>query len=171
MAEAIPSALGRLDPWRRSRLLALASLALLALVLAVPTGGQPMPTLGPEALSAWLVRDAPPLLLDTRGRAVYLAGTLPGALDAGTDPAGYLPDSRGGDAVLILEPGTDPAPWITRLAAFGYQTQILAGGLSAWRAAGLPVVSPEASFARPGSHPFVIPRGLCEMNTPADRFD
>jgi rhodanese-related sulfurtransferase len=151
--------------------LAFASLALLALALAAPTGGQPTSTLDPKALSAWLVQDAPPLLLDTRGRAAYLAGTILGALDAGTDPAGYLPDSRGGNVVLILESGADPASWTARLAAFGYQAQILAGGLPAWRAAGLPVVNPEASFARPGSHPFVIPRGLCEMNTPADRFD
>jgi hypothetical protein len=73
--------------------------------------------------------------------------------------------------VLILAPGVDPTPWDQRLVGFGYRVRALDGGLAAWRAAGLTVVRPEAGFARPGTVPFVIPRGLCEMNTPADRFD
>lgn len=159
------------SPWRQWRLvLALVALVHVIVGAAGEDSGPSTPTLNPETLSSRLVQDEPPLVLDTRGRAAYLTGTIPGALDAGTDPAGYLPDSRGGNAVLIVEPGTDPAPWMNRLLGFGYRVQVLGGGLPAWRAAGLPVVNPQAGFATPGSRPFVIPRGLCEMNTPADRF-
>ncbi|WP_162008600.1 rhodanese-like domain-containing protein [Thermochromatium tepidum] len=151
-------------------MVAVAALVYVIVGTAGTDRGRPLPTLSPETLSNRLTQDRPPLVLDTRGRTAYLTGTIPGALDAGTDPAGYLPDSRGGEVVLIIEPGTDPAPWMNRLLGFGYRVEVLAGGLSAWRAAGLPVVDPQSSFARPGSRPFVIPRGLCEMNTPADRF-
>lgn len=164
---------GRGRSWWRHWLpmVAVAGLIHAALGLAGQGSESPAPTISPETLSSWLIQDDPPLLLDTRGRAAYLAGIIPGALDAGTDPAGYLPDSRGGGVVPILEPGVDPAAWISRLVGFGYRVWTLDGGLPAWRAAGLPVVNPQASFAQPGSHPFVIPRGLCGMNTPADRFD
>ena len=86
--------------------------------------------------------------------------------DVGPNPEGFLPDSRGGEAVLILEPGIDAAPWGARLSGFGYQVQVLDGGM----AAGLPVASPESSFVRPGSVPFIVPRGQCEMGTPSESF-
>ena len=125
----------------------------------------------PESLSKWLDEHDPPLLLDVRDRAAYRDGTLPGALDAGTDPAGFLPDSRGGDVVLVLSDDAQLAPWRLRLTDFGYRVHVLAGGMSAWRAAGFPVQRPETEFVRPGTVPFVVPRGICEINEPAEVFD
>jgi len=110
-------------------------------------------------------------MLDVRGRTIYREGSIPGALNAGTDPAGFLPDGRGGDVVLILAPGTLVEPWRARLADYRYRVYLLAGGMSAWRAAGLPEEKPEMSYTKPGSVPFVIPRGLCELNEPSQSFD
>lgn len=109
----------------------------------------------------------PPLILDLRDADAYSVGTIPGALRGGFDPEGFLPDGRGGTAVLI-EPGDAPrrAAWARRLRGAGYTVLVLAGGFSAWRAAGLPVETP-GGFAVPGTTPFIIPRGLCEQNEPA----
>jgi rhodanese-related sulfurtransferase len=115
----------------------------------------------------------PPLVLDVRGRAAYLAGTIPGALDAGTEPAGFLPDGRGGAVVLVMSYPPDPerlAGWVRRLANAGHVVRLLEGGLPAWRRAGLAVETAHESFVRPGTVPFVIPRGLCEQNEPAQVF-
>lgn len=124
--------------------------------------------------AAELVRRAservPPLILDLRDADAYSAGTIPGALRGGFDPEGFLPDGRGGTAVLI-EPGdaSRQAAWARRLRGAGYAVFVLEGGFSAWRAAGLPVETP-GSFAVPGTVPFIIPRGLCEQNEPAQEY-
>ena len=152
--------------WPRST-----SLLLLVSLGCAWAAGEGVEPIGPAELSAWLSRADAPLVLDVRGRDAYLEGTVGDALDAGTDPAGFLPDSRGGDLVLILPEGALAEPWGTRLSDFHYRVYILAGGLTAWRAAGLPVQSPEESFVRPGTVPFVIPRGLCEMNEPAQAYE
>ena len=145
-------------------------LAFGAWVLAAAAWGQTLPTLSPQVLAGQLAGPTPPRVLDTRGRAAYLEGSLAAAQDVGSNPEGFLPDSRGGEAVLILEPGIDPAPWLARLSGFGYQIHVLDGGMAAWRAAGLPVESPESSFVRPGSVPFIVPRGQCEMGTASESF-
>jgi thiosulfate/3-mercaptopyruvate sulfurtransferase len=147
------------------------SLAMLGCcVLAAAAWSQDPTTVSPQALSKRLAGPNPPLVMDTRGRAAYLEGSVSGALDVGPDPAGFLPDSRGGEAVLVLEPGADPTPWSERLIGFGYRVQALETGMPGWRAAGLPVATPESSFVRPGSVPFVVPRGQCEMTAPAESF-
>jgi thiosulfate/3-mercaptopyruvate sulfurtransferase len=139
-------------------------------VLAAVAWGQTVPTLSPQTLAGQLAGPNPPQVLDARGRAAYLEGSLAAAQDVGPNPEGFLPDSRGGKAILILEPGIDPAPWRARLSDFGYQVHVLDGGMAAWRAAGLPVENPESSFVRPGSVPFIVPRGQCEMGTPSESF-
>lgn len=146
----------------------------LVLYLITSTGSawcQELHRVSPQALVDWMNRVDIPLLLDIRGRAAYLEGTLSGALDVGTDPAGFLPDSRGGDAVLISTSNQDLEPWQARLVDYGYRVHVLDGEIADWRAGGLPVVSPEESFVRPGTVPFVIPRGICELNEPAEVFD
>ena len=130
----------------------------------------------PMALARLLDSRSPPLLLDVRGREAYLQGSLPGALDAGIDPAGFLPDGRGGEVVLISKAGITVdsislADWLTRLADFNFRVIILKGGFAAWRAAGLPVERHASSFTRPGTVPFVIPRGLCEPGEPAQIYE
>lgn len=128
-------------------------------------------TIEPLALAVWLDQKNPPLLLDVRGRSAYLEGTLSGALDAGSNPEGFLPDSRGGEVVLISTPNQALQAWHARLINYGHRVQMLSGGIDNWHAAGLPVERPEKSFTKPGTVPFVIPRGLCELNEPAEIFD
>lgn len=47
---------------------------------------------------------------------------------------------------------------------------ILDGGMGAWLAHGGAVEQPGEAYVRPGTVPFTIPRGLCEMNTPAQEY-
>jgi len=143
---------------------------LLSMGLDAAWGGELL-SIGPEALAKWLDEPEPPIVLDVRGRAAYLQGTVAGALDAGTDPAGFLPDSRGGDAVLILAEGARLESWRARLTHHGYRVHVLAGGMPAWSVAGFSVERPEQGFVRPGTVPFVIPRGICELNEPAQVFE
>jgi rhodanese-related sulfurtransferase len=149
-------------------------LGLVALFLSVALdaawSGAPA-SVAPEALDEWLDDPEPPLVLDVRGTAAYLQGTIVGAVDAGTDPLGFLPDSRGGDAVLIPAENALVDAWGARLTDYGYRVHVLAGGMRAWIAAGLPVERPDVGFVRPGTVPFVIPRGICELNEPAQVFE
>ncbi|HEB95035.1 MAG TPA: hypothetical protein ENI96_01230 [Sedimenticola thiotaurini] len=153
----------------RPLLLLVASVLLSAILLAEPG----WPQIAPRQLSRLLHEPVPPLLLDIRGRGAYLAGTLPQALNAGTDPAGFLPDGRGGDVVLISDDSVERerlAAWIRRLTNAHHRVFILQGGVAAWRAAGLPLVQAEQNYVRPGTVPFIIPRGLCEGDEPAQEY-
>ena len=149
----------------------LGCLLLLLWLGAGPVWSQELHWLSPQALAERLDRREPPLLLDIRGRAAYLDGSLAGAIDAGRDPAGFLPDGRGGEVVLLPGGEQDLGAWYRRLADYGHRVYLLSGGIEEWRAAGLPVERPEVSFTRPGTVPFVIPRGLCELNEPAEVFE
>ena len=125
-------------------------------------------------LRNWLDGPEPPLVLDVRGRADYLSGTLPGAVNAGRDPKGYLPESGEEPVVVILPADADTAllnAWQRRLFDAGHRAWFLVGGLDAWKEVGGDVVVPEAGYAKPGRIPFVIPRGLCEGNEPAHVFE
>ena len=146
------------------------AVALFAVAASAGPGWEPISA---QELNRRLHSPLPPLLLDIRGREAYLAGTLPQALNAGTDPAGFLPDGRGGDLVLIT--GQPPerarlAPWIRRLVDAHHRVFLLQGGVPAWRAAGLPLIASEQTYVRPGTVPFIIPRGLCEGDEPAQEY-
>lgn len=140
-------------------------------ILFAAANGQEPEAISVTALAQWLDRGDAPVILDVRGRAAYLNGTIAGAIDAGQDPDGFLPDTGGGDVVLVLPDGVPVAPWRARLADFGYRVLILEGGMDFWRGQGLPEEKPEVSYTRPGAVPFVIPRGLCELNEPSHSFD
>lgn len=143
---------------------------LLALLVATAGGGERPDPLTPGALAEWLAQADPPLVLDVRGTEAYRAGTVPGALDAGRDAAGFTPDGRGG-AVVLIAGASDALPgWRARLTAAGHAVYLLQGGMVAWRDAGLPLEF-GTRYVRPGTVPFVIPRGLCEMNEPAQVFE
>lgn len=151
----------------------LSVLALWAITTLVWAADGP-PTITAEALERRLMAGDPPMVLDIRGSAMHLAGTIPGAIDAGTDPRGFLPDGRPGEVVLLMEPAADVAAagrWYHRLTGYQLSVTILTGGMDAWVARGLPVEAPSEAFSRPGQVPFTIPRGLCEMNTPAKAFE
>ena len=148
-----------------------ATLILLCLLsITVAQGAEPE-TISAAALAQWLDRPDAPLILDVRGRVAYREGTIAAAMDVGQDPAGFLPDGRGGDVVLVLPEGALADSWRARLVDYGYRVRVLAGGMQSWRAAGLPEEKPEVSYTRPGTVPFVIPKGLCELNDPSHSFD
>ncbi|MCW8907875.1 MAG: hypothetical protein OQL28_11550 [Sedimenticola sp.] len=125
-------------------------------------------------LRAWLDSADPPLILDVRGRAAYRAGTLAGALDGGIEPGGFLPDGGGGRLVLLLPEAASEQlveAWFARLSDAGHQVWILEGGIAGWVEAGGSVEMPQSTYTRPGSVPFLIPRGLCEGGSPSQVFD
>jgi len=140
----------------------------------VASADQDLPRLSAEAVAAALASSAPPLVLDVRGRGVAAEGTIAGAVNAGTDPSGFLPDGQDRQAFLLTP--WPPAPellttWRQRLEAFGYAVSVVDGGFAAWRQAGLPVDIGRGRLIKPGSVPFTVPRGLCEANTPAQVFE
>lgn len=146
----------------------LALLVLLGEVAAV------WPVVSASKLQVWLQEDDPPLVLDVRGRADYDAGTIVGALNGGVDPQGYLADGRGGRLVLLTPDQADAAvinAWVARLVDAGHEVWLLQGGLAGWIKSGGAIETPEFSYTRPGSVPFLIPRGLCEMGEPAHVFE
>jgi rhodanese-related sulfurtransferase len=125
-------------------------------------------------LITWLSGDDQPLVLDVRGHQAYRSGTLPGAFDAGIDPMGYLPDHSGTPLVLLSADSADSPlveAWIARLVDADHPVWLLAGGMAAWRASGGQVEIPHTSYAQPGRTPFLIPKGLCEGNEPAQVFE
>lgn len=125
-------------------------------------------------LMAWLKKIYPPLVLDIRGSERYRKGTLPGALNAGRDPAGFLPDGKGGPVVLIVTESSDPAylkRWTHRLRNARHDVYFLRGGMETWQRAGGRVIKPEQIYVKPGTVPFVVPRGLCEGAEPAQEYE
>lgn len=125
-------------------------------------------------LRVWLDEVNPPLVLDVRGGEAFRVGTVPGAVNAGRDPMGYLPDDSKEPVVLVVSEEADAKlidAWGRRLSDAAHEVWILRSGLSGWKAAGGSVEVPEVTYAKPGRVPFVIPRGLCEGNDPAQVFE
>jgi len=150
-------------------------LLLLAVFLLLGSGdlSARWPGVSPGQLQAWLDTADPPLILDVRGRAAYRAGTLAGALDGGVEPSGFLPDGGGGLVLLLPEGASEQLveAWFARLTDAGHQVWILEGGIAGWVEAGGSVEIPQSTYTRPGSVPFLIPRGLCEGGSPSQVFD
>lgn len=127
-----------------------------------------------KSMLAWMDASVPPLVLDVRGRSAYRAATVAGAFDAGIDPSGYLPDDSKDPVVLIIPVDADPVfieAWFKRLANAGHEVWILEGGMAAWVEAGGQIEKPEVTYTLPGRVPFVIPKGICEHNEPAQIFE
>jgi len=132
------------------------------------------PKVSAEMLVTWLDSSDPPLVLDVRGRTAYRSGTLPSAIDGGTDPMGFLPGGSQDIVVLLLAEGADAAlidAWFNRLVDAGHKVRILEKGLDGWIEAGGEVVEPTVTYTKPGTVPFVIPKGLCEGSEPAQVFE
>lgn len=103
-----------------------------------------VPELTPAALAAALREPAPPLLLDVRTAAEFAAGRISGAVSA------PITDLRSRAASLGLGPGRRVVaiclsahrsiPAVRLLRAAGVDAVQLAGGMLAWRRAGLPEI-------------------------------
>jgi rhodanese-related sulfurtransferase len=125
-------------------------------------------------LMQWLKQSSAPLVLDIRGIDAYRNGSIAEALNTGADPVGFLPDGRGGAVVLIASQPVDRgrlAAWLARLHDSRHEVFVLEGGLPAWRDAGGEVIEQQQSYVKPGTVPFVIPKGLCEGDEPAQKYE
>jgi rhodanese-related sulfurtransferase len=101
-----------------------------------------VPGIAPASLSSALQAPRPPLLLDVRTALEFSAGHIEGAVSAPiTSLAGRLPQlgldpSRPVVAICLTAHRSIPA--VRLLRAQGLEASQLAGGMLAWRAAGLP---------------------------------
>lgn len=139
---------------------------------ALGAGGE-WQTVTAGKLHDWLQQARPLLILDLRSEQSYRAGTIPGAMFPGSDPMGFLPDNRHGSIVLISGStltGEQLQRWVERVRKGGHDVFLLEGGIAAWRQAGFDLERPDTQNIRPGTVPYVIPRGLCELNEPAQVF-
>lgn len=106
-----------------------------------------VPEVAPEELAARLDRPDAPVVIDVRTAAEVARGTVPGArhvpvqeLAARLDALGL---AEGCEVVAVCESAHRSIPAVRLLRERGFRAAQLAGGMSAWRRAGLPVARPE----------------------------
>ncbi|HZZ84330.1 MAG TPA: rhodanese-like domain-containing protein [Anaeromyxobacteraceae bacterium] len=103
-----------------------------------------VPETSAEGLSAALRRDPPPQLVDVRTPAEFAAGHLEGAVNVPVGSLSARLDSLRLDTrrpvVAICLSAHRSAPAVRMLRQAGFDAAHLAGGMNAWRAAGLPEV-------------------------------
>jgi rhodanese-related sulfurtransferase len=101
-----------------------------------------VPELPPAALAAALAGPRPPQLLDVRTAAEHAAGHVAGAVGAPITSLAARLDALGLDrarpVVTICLTAHRSIPAVRLLRARGFDASQLAGGMLAWRAAGLP---------------------------------
>ena len=128
------------------------------------------PELSAEAL-ARMVADSSVLCVDTRGSLAYRIGHLPGSVNIPDDHLEDLlrhgnPFPRSRMVVFVCPAGE----YSRRLAAFlfqaGYDAASLAGGVIAWRDAGLPL----ESGLTPGTLPAALAVSACAVHAGAVRI-
>jgi rhodanese-related sulfurtransferase len=98
----------------------------------------------PADLAAEMAGAAPPLLLDVRTSAEYASGHLAGAVHLPvtslTARLSSLGLARGRPVVAICLSAHRSPPAVRLLSRAGVDARQLAGGMIAWRLAGLPLV-------------------------------
>lgn len=117
--------------------------------------------------------DHPPIVIDLRPEADFMAGTVAGALHGEPDPVAFAPSGDVRDMVLIPPADENPATiavWIARLGELGLRVLLLEGGPQDWRDAGVAMQLPGPVYTDPGAVPFVIPRGICEHLPPVQEY-
>ncbi|WP_069160866.1 pyridoxal-phosphate dependent enzyme [Nocardia altamirensis] len=102
-------------------------------------------TLTPDQL-AELDRTGRPFIVDTRGAMAYRIGHVPGALNIRDDQldemfAGGIPFPRSRPLVFVCPVGELSRRFALRAEQAGFDAASLAGGVVAWRDAGLPLES------------------------------
>jgi len=105
-----------------------------------------VPEFRPGELAEALAGATPPMLLDVRTPAEFASGHLAGAVNVpvtslrGALAAMELPQGRAVVAICLSAHRSPPAVRLLRRS--GVEARQLAGGMIAWRLAGLPVVRP-----------------------------
>lgn len=135
-------------------------------------GPKPLGEVAPRALT---LREAIPYfrqgaaLLDTRSKADYVAAHVPGSVHLEADDqlsnrAGFVlpPDA---DIVLFIEDAAAYARVVYALARVGYENVVgyLAGGITEWQAAGLPVTSGDIQDISPAELNALLKNGECPV--------
>jgi len=102
--------------------------------------------IGPEELARRIREGRAPVILDVRSAAEVAEGTIPGArhvpvhrLPARFTELGLAP---GSEVVAVCKTAHRSIPAVRFLTEKGYRAVQLAGGMDAWRRAGLPVERP-----------------------------
>ncbi|WP_433665051.1 pyridoxal-phosphate dependent enzyme [Nocardia sp. CA-128927] len=113
--------------------------------LPTPAEQAGTPTLSPEEL-AELEHTGKPTIVDTRGSMAYRIGHVPGALNIRDDQLDDMfvqgiPFPRSRPVVFVCPVGELSLRFATRAKQAGYDASSLAGGIVAWRDAGLPLES------------------------------
>jgi thiosulfate/3-mercaptopyruvate sulfurtransferase len=125
-------------------------------------------------LKQWISDGRDLEIIDVRGKLVYQTGAIAGSVNAGNDPRGYLPAVHSAPIILIAPHGMsekDLEVWVQRLQKSRQQLWILSGGIDAWVDLGEPLVEPDSEYTRPGTVPFLVPKGLCDQGESAQRFE
>jgi len=107
----------------------------------------PQPEIDPTS-AAQRVRDGEALLVDVREDDEWAAGHAPHAVHhalGGLDPAA-LPTGR--TVIAVCRSGARSSRAVAALTAAGVYAANLTGGMQAWQAAGLPVVTADESPGR-----------------------
>ncbi len=90
-----------------------------------------------------LINRAKAAIIDVRTPAAFASGHITAAISL---PAAELPDSkkierlRNQPVIVIATNEADAARSVTLLKQRGFDSQLLAGGINAWRDAGLPLI-------------------------------
>jgi thiosulfate/3-mercaptopyruvate sulfurtransferase len=163
---------------------AIAGLLISALITGMPVVGFAASACGEQRITAAQLDqalkdgvDTALVLFDTRSRQAFLSGTIPGAVGASTLQQkidGPHEDRKGALFVIVTKEGLADSAlqgWIKRLCDRKIDTYVLDGGIQGWRAQGFELEDPAERLTVPGTVPFVIPRGLCEMNEPVQEYN
>jgi len=131
------------------------------LLLLMPVSVWAQSGMTPQQAGVWFANTKHMHIVDIRETDAYMAGTLKGAIHVTLEQLRSMqPESEA--HVLLIADRVDE-----RLLPKGYaELRLLAGTPAQWHRAGLHVV--RIKVIRPA---FVIPRGLCETNEPADKHD
>ncbi len=131
------------------------------LLLLLPGMAAAAAGLTPRQAKSWLNETKHVHIVDIRPAERYMTGTLKGALHLSFAAFRAMQAEPEAHVLLIADQVDE------RQLPTGYaELRILQGTPELWHGAGLPVVRVKVS--KPA---FVIPRGLCEMNEPADEHE
>lgn len=128
--------------------------ALLALPLVVWASGW----LSPEQALSWMEHQQRLQIVDLRHVDDYHQATMKGAIHVSKDELDAMPPDAKAQLLII----TDTAVNVVALSEKFAAVKRIRFDFKTWQQAGLPMVR---FITKPA---FIIPRGLCEMNTPAD---